>query len=94
MPASRAHLMFSPSEQEPGYPLIFIPTPEWDGFPAAGEKTSRRADFFSETLDKDAIIWYYKNNNIKKQDERRIKNEKGEANQGEQDDGRWWGYQV
>jgi hypothetical protein len=56
-------------------------------------KTSRRADFFSETLDKDAIIWYYKNKNIK-QDERRIKNEKGEANQGEQDDGRWWGYQV
>jgi len=51
--------MFSPSEQEPGYPLIFLPTPEWDGFPAAGEKISRRADFFSETLDKDVIIWYY-----------------------------------
>jgi hypothetical protein len=41
--------------------LYIYTYPEWDGFPAADEKTSRRADFFSETLDKDAIIWYYKN---------------------------------
>lgn len=40
--------------------LYIYTYPEWDGFPAADEKISRRADFFSETLDKDAIIWYYK----------------------------------